>query len=121
MRKLFSRTDIFIIIGVIVLSFIFLIPNFFKNDELIAQVYADGEIVKEFNLSEIEEETVFCPNENVVISVRNGAIRFSSSSCKDELCVNSGWLTAKGQTAACLPQKVVITIKGAGKTDMITY
>lgn len=121
MRKLFRQTDILIIIGVLVLGFLFFLPNLFKKDELIAQVYVDGEITEEINLSEVSKEYTFSPKEDVVISVKNKAVRFSSSSCKDDICINSGWLTSKGQSAACLPQRVVVTIKGADKTDMITY
>ena len=121
MRKLFRRTDFLIIAGVLLLSFLLFLPNLFKNDELIAQVYVDGEKTEEINLNSVQENYTFSPKDNVVISVRNGAICFLSSDCKDELCVSSGWLSSKGQTAACLPQRVAITIKGTDKTDMITY
>lgn len=121
MRKLFGRTDIIIIAGVFLLSFLLFLPNLFKNDELIAQVYVDGELTEEIELSDIKESYSFSPKDDVTVSVKNGAICFSSSPCKDELCVNSGWLNSKGQTAACLPQRIVITIKGTDKTDMITY
>lgn len=121
MRKLFTRSDIIIIVGILLLSFLLFVPNLLKNDELIAQVYVDGKLAEEINLSEVKEDYSFSPKKDVTVSVKKGAISFSSSPCKDELCVNSGWLSSKGQTAACLPQKVVLTIKGTDKTDMITY
>ncbi len=121
MRKLFRRVDILIIAGVLLLNFLLFLPNLFNNDELIAQVYVDGEKTEEIKLNEVGEAYTFSPKENTVISVKNGAICFTEATCRDELCINSGWLTSKGQTAACLPEKIVITIKGADKTDMITY
>lgn len=121
MRKLFRRADILIIAGVLLLSFLLFLPNLFNNNEIIAQIYVDGEKTKEIKLDEVDEAYTFSPKESTVISVKNGAICFSEATCKDKLCINSGWLSAKGQTAACLPEKIVITIKGADKTDMITY
>lgn len=121
MRKLFRRTDILIIAGVLLLSFLLFLPNLFNNNELIAQIYVDGEKTEEIKLDSVDEAYTFSPKESTVISVKNGAICFSEATCKDELCINSGWLSSKGQTAACLPEKIVITIKGADKTDMITY
>ena len=121
MRKLFRRADILIIIAVSALSFLLFIPNFFNNDSLIAQIYVEGEEVQEINLGDVSEAYTFSPKEGTVISVKKDAICFSYASCKDEICIDSGWLTSKGQTAACLPERVVITIKGAEKTDMMTY
>lgn len=121
MRKLFRRADIFIIIAVLFLSFLLFIPNLFHNDSLIASVYVDGEQTEEINLDKVEEAYAFSPKKGTVISVKKGAICFIEATCKDEICIGSGWLTSKGQTAACLPQKVVITINGTDKTDMMTY
>lgn len=121
MRKLFRRSDILIIAGVLLLSFLLFLPNLFKNDELIAQVYVDGVLAEEIDLNDVKDEYSFSPKKDITVSVKKGAIRFTSSPCKDKLCVNCGWLGSKGQTAACLPQRVVVTIKGTDKTDMITY
>lgn len=121
MRKLFRRADILIIIGVLILSFLLFMPNLFKNDRLVAQVYVDGEQVKEIDLENVEKGYTFSPKEGTVISVKKGAICFYDAICADEICIGSGWLTSKGQTAACLPERVVIAIKGTDKTDMMTY
>ena len=121
MRKLFGRADFLIIAAVLLLSFLLFIPNLFKDQSLVAQVYVDGEVVQEINLDDVSKDYTFSPKEGTVISVKKGAICFCDATCKDELCINSGWLSSKGQTAACLPEKVVITIKGTDKTDMMTY
>lgn len=56
----------------------------------------------------------------VVIAVENGRARFVSSDCPDHLCVNSGWLSQAGQSAACLPAGVVLRITGDGGVDAVT-
>ena len=121
MKKLFRRADIIVILFVLILSLVLFLPNLLNKNTLIAQIYVDGEISEEINLNDVEAAYTVSPKENVEISVKKGAISFTNAPCKDELCIKSGWLTSKGQTAACLPEKVVVIIKGADKTDMITY
>ncbi len=121
MRKLFKRSDILVISAVLLLSLFLFLPSLFNNDSLTALVWVDGEIVKEIELSEVQESYTFSPKDGTEIAVESGRISFADAVCKDELCIKSSWLTAKGQTAACLPERVVITIKGTDKTDMMTY
>lgn len=121
MRKLFRRTDITVIAVALILSFLLFIPGLFNDDNLIAQIYVEGKEIVEINLNDVSEAYTFSPKSGTVISVKKGAICFCEASCKDEICIESGWLTSKGHTAACLPERIVITIKGADKTDMMTY
>ncbi len=121
MKKLFKRADIIVISAILLLSLLLYLPNALNNDSLTAVIYADGEIAEEIDLSKVNEAYTFSPKSGTVIAVETGKIRFAEARCKDELCISSGWLTQKGQTAACLPEKIVITIKGADKTDMLTY
>ena len=48
----------------------------------------------------------------LVVEIKNGRARVSSSSCPDQICVHSGWLSHSGQTAACVPANVCIQIIG---------
>ncbi len=48
----------------------------------------------------------------VVIRVENGAVRFESSGCPDQICVHSGWLRDAGDAAACLPAGVALRVAG---------
>ena len=121
MKKLFRRADVIVIVCVLLISFLLFVPNFFNKDELIAQIYVDGEIADEINLDKVENEYTVSPKEDIEIRIANGEIGFTHAPCRDKLCIRSGTLTSKGQTAACLPEKVVVIIKGADKTDMITY
>ena len=55
----------------------------------------------------------------VVIRVENGRARFAASDCPDQLCVRSGWLSAPGRVAACLPNRCVLRIEGVGEHDVV--
>ena len=47
-----------------------------------------------------------------VIEISNGRIRFASSPCTTQVCVRSGWLTHAGEFAACLPNRISLTLVG---------
>ncbi|MBR6531021.1 MAG: NusG domain II-containing protein [Clostridia bacterium] len=121
MKKLFGRADILVIISVLALSLLLFIPNLLNNDDLTAQIYVDGELIEEICLKSVEDDYTFSPKNGTEIAVKKGQICFNGACCRDELCIRSGWLSKKGQTSACLPERVVITIKGTDRTDMMTY
>lgn len=120
--KLFRKNDLIIIAAAAVIALILLIPNLIHKSNLTASVYVDGKITETIALDGVSEAYTFSPKEGTEISVEHGKIRFSSAVCRDKLCVNSGWLTKNGQTAACLPERIVISISGGkGSPDMLTY
>lgn len=57
-----------------------------------------------------------------IIEVRDHKVRFVDSPCNTRLCVHSGWLTAAGETAACLPNRVLIQVDGSNtRYDAINF
>ena len=122
--KLFKRTDLTIIIAVLLAAALISLPRFIGSDRLTAEIYVDGELERTIELSEVETEyTVSLSTEpEVEITVGRNEIFFSKADCKDKLCINSGRLTAGGQTAACLPAKVVVSVRSdRDKNDVMTY
>lgn len=120
--KLFRKQDLAVTVVVLLLALALLIPSFLKKDTLKASIVVDGKITKEIDLSSVSQDYVFSPKSGTEIEVGKGKIRFSSACCKDGLCVNSGWLTKNGQTAACLPERVVIYLEGSdSEPDILTY
>ena len=56
----------------------------------------------------------------LTLEVTDGRIRFRQSGCPDKICVHSGWLSKRGQTAACLPAGVSVRIEGGdGELDAV--
>ncbi|MDR2753564.1 MAG: NusG domain II-containing protein [Oscillospiraceae bacterium] len=51
----------------------------------------------------------------VAVAVNGQRARVVSSPCRDKRCVRAGWLKAPGDTAVCLPQKVIVEIRVAKK------
>lgn len=59
-----------------------------------------------------------------IIEIADGAVRFLDSPCRDRICVAAGWLSDAGQWAACLPNRVFVSVSGdtgAAEVDASTF
>ena len=123
-RVFISKSDIIIIVAVLVCAALLLIPSALKKDRLTAEICINGRVEHTIELNEVEKEYDIPIGGRIPVTVTagRGYICFKESECPDKLCVKSGRLYRNGQTAACLPARVVISVKGSGKApDAITY
>lgn len=56
---------------------------------------------------------------HLVIEAERGRVRVKSSTCPDQICVRTGWLTRPGRAAACVPARVSVELAGEAETDVI--
>ena len=58
---------------------------------------------------------------SIRFEVKDGAIRFIESDCPDHICEKAGFLSQRGETAACLPRGTVLTVIGGkeGEADAV--
>lgn len=118
-RKLITKNDILLIALVAIIVVGFFILKSFSSENLIAEVYYDGEIIESVNLSEKEEKKIVTgENKSVVIIAKDGKIYFEKSDCPDKVCINSGEMSENGDFASCLPEKVVIKVSGEKPSDI---
>lgn len=117
-----KKGDVFVIaILSLACVFLFAFPLFSRSENTVASVWYGGKKVKEIKLSDVSEGCEFSVG-GCVFSVEKGKICFASSSCPDKLCVKSGYLSKNGDTAACLPNKVVVKIENnKEKLDAVAY
>ena len=120
--KLFRKGDIAVIAAAAAVAAGLMLFRLGSSGRPVASITVNGETVKSIDLSAVTDEITFSPETDpkVVIKAKNGAIWFESAGCPDKLCVMSGKLTKKGDTAVCLPAKTVITVLGA-EVDAVTY
>lgn len=90
-----------------------------------AVIYIGGEIYRKIELEKVDkpyELDLPCQPE-ATLYIENGAVCFHKAECSDKVCVNSGRLTKRGDTAACLPAGVVVTIENGAENevDAIVY
>ncbi|MBP3329839.1 MAG: NusG domain II-containing protein [Clostridia bacterium] len=123
-RKLITKNDILLIVAIVLIIVISFVFKNISNENLTAEIYFDGKITDTVNLSAKEEKKIVTgENGKTIIEAKDGKIYFSSSCCKDKVCVRSGELEKNGDFASCLPEKVIVKVIGEKKEqiDAIVY
>lgn len=127
MNKFFKKADILLILFFCLVCAVLFLPRFTGKGSLDAVIYQNGEEIYRIDLSKVESDYIVELDSKPasVVQVKRGAIGYIQSDCPDKLCVSTGMLTSRGQTAVCLPAKTVIALTGGAKDekepDVITY
>lgn len=83
-----------------------------EGDPLMAKIEREGKTVAEIDLNSITDTEYINFEEGIKVTIeaKPGQIRFLSSECADQICVNAGWQTREGDIAVCLPSRTVVSI-----------
>lgn len=94
-----------------------LIP-LFASPGTVAEIYQNGEFLQTLRLDEPVGYTLFAANggSNTIV-VQDGRICVSHATCPDQVCVNQGWVNTDATPIVCLPNQLVIQVKG-GEQDL---
>jgi len=84
----------------------------------VADIYQNGEFLQTLRLDEPVGYTLFAANggSNTIV-VQDGRICVSQATCPDQVCVNQGWVNTDTTPIVCLPNQLVIQVKG-GERDL---
>ncbi len=119
-KKFFKKSDIIVILIILALGVGILLYNNHQksSNDLIAVISFDNHEVMRINLSESENGTfVLEEDSSIIFEIKDGSIGFIHSDCPDQLCVAAGFLDQSGESAVCLPNKVVLKILSASEND----
>jgi hypothetical protein len=112
--KFFKKTDIIIILAIIAVSAaVWLAYNsMFSKRPAKAEIYYYSKLVETIDLTKREKRSFSVPQDkNVVFHIdKEGNIGFVRSDCPDKVCIHAGMLHTVGQSAACLPNGLVLKI-----------
>lgn len=75
-------------------------------------ISVSGEEYAYYSLMEDREAAVERDNHINKITIKGGAVSMAFSDCKGQDCVHQGKITRTSQSIVCLPNKVLIEIKG---------
>lgn len=99
---------VLLLAGVIVL----LLAHGQRGDALYAEIYIDGVLTQRIALdAETSQELVL--EEGNTITIDGNSASISHATCEDQVCVRTGTLTRAGQSAVCLPHRVVLKLQAA--------
>jgi hypothetical protein len=113
-RRLFGKYDWLIFAALIIIAALVYIIAGRAERGAVCEIRADGKIVHTINLSEPDREFELPGNPRIRFKIKNNAVAFIKSDCPDKICVNTGYLSYAGQSAACLPNRVSIRVTGEG-------
>lgn len=126
-RRLFGRRDLLAVLGVALAALIWLLLARAAPGGTTAVVELDGQVVMTRDLTRLEgtESAGIEGRNGIALTVefsREGA-RIAQSGCPDKTCQRTGWLRKAGDSAVCLPGRVVLRLEGPGGAgiDAETY
>ena len=114
-RKWISKTD-GIVLGVLVLFAAGLL--LWRAVAMRAVVTVDGEAVLQIDLQSAEDAQSYTLQNGVRLIAENHTVRFAASDCPDGICVETGALQKVGESAACVPNRTVVTVVGGEPRDV---
>lgn len=119
--KVLKKGDILLIIAVIIIILVWFIAPFSGDkDALRLVIYLDGKAVETAKLSSLTEGKTFYVGGCEIFADSSG-VRFVSSCCEDGLCVKRGTMKRAGDTMACVPERVVVSLYGDSNTHIDAY
>jgi hypothetical protein len=95
-----------------------------KYNEVYVEIEVDGKLYKKVPLQNHEEIIKIESAEGVnIIEITQGKVHVEDANCPDKVCVKDGFISKPGQILVCLPNRVLIQIKGQNDDiiDSSTY
>lgn len=119
MKKRLGKIDLAVLAAIlIVICFAGVFTAAVKKPGETLVISLDGEIYREVSLN--EDQRIEIKKEGVtvnVLDIRDGKADMKSATCPDKLCVHQNPVSKSGESIVCLPNKVVVEVKGEKKGD----
>ena len=114
MRLRFCIGDVivigFVVMLAILIGVLFWIKTGTEEGNLVV-VYREGEKIQELSLNKNTEVFIENSYTNKLV-VKDKKVAIVESDCPGMDCVHSGWISGKGRSLVCLPNRVEIRIEG---------
>lgn len=118
--KFAKKIDIIIIAAIVLVCIIFwgVYKIIYYQTPATAQIYYKSQLIETIDLTKEKDHVFSIPqNKHVVFHLYpDGSICFEESDCRDKICIRSGKLNIVGETAACLPNQIILKIVRSDKS-----
>ena len=114
MRLTFCKGDVAVLFVVILLAIfigVLFVMNTGTDQGTVVCVYQEGIKIQELPLRE-DTEILIQNSYTNKLAVKDGKTAIVESDCPGMDCVHSGWISGKGRSLVCLPNRVEIRIEG---------
>ena len=102
---------------VVIAALIWLFIYMARSEGAYVLVTVDGEVFGEYPLDTDTEIRRGDDESYNILVIKDGSAAITEASCPDKLCVNQGKISYDGQSVICLPNKVVVEVRGGEKSD----
>ena len=112
-----KKNDLILAAAVIAAAAVILAFQFFRQDggEKHVVVTVDGELSGIYDLT--KDQTVDIGETNRLI-IENETARMEWADCPDQICVNHRPVSRNGESIICLPNEVVVSVKGGEEAEL---
>lgn len=118
MKKTLLRKNDIYLIGILLIIFLLILGGVKLTQKGGTEVVVsiDGAEAYSFPIDEdLEFEITGYDGGTNLLIIENGYAYLKEASCPDKLCVHMGRINKDGQSIICLPNRVVVEIRSAGK------
>lgn len=114
--------SIMIIITLGIITFYFFNTVSSNNNSSFVKVEVEGKAYL-YPLEKDQSHTFIGPIGETTIMIKNKKASIIESDCHNKTCISIGEISKNGQSSACLPNRVIISIEGDdnGEVDVVTY
>ena len=119
-----KKSDIVIIGLVLLIAFGFILFNnyksdLFKDEQKTAIIQVEGEIYKTVPLTKDEQTIEVKTNLGTnIIKIHDDGVEIIDADCPDKVCVDTGFVESYGASIVCLPNKLIVEVKGEKKVEI---
>ena len=115
--------DGLVVLGVILLAAVILASAWSREEDggaLAVVVSADGEEIDRFPPGELPDSPRIYENNGYTLRLAaspasgGDGVRVEAADCPTQDCVRTGTITRGGQSAVCLPARIIIRLEGGG-------
>ena len=116
-KEILPKRDLLLILILLFCStLVFLGFLLFRKPGERVEVTVDGVLVGTYSLT---ENSAYSLNGGTnLLVIENGEAYIKEADCPDETCVRTGKIHHTGERIVCLPNRIVITVKGTSDTDL---
>lgn len=112
--KLFLGMLVSLILGACFLSYLV-----FRDAGKTAEVTVDGNYYGSYEIKENQTIDIIIGERKAnILSIKDGQADMTEADCPDKLCVHQKAISYQGESIVCLPNKVVVEIKGKERAPL---
>ena len=109
--------DFILLIGILIVAFAAYLGiqmlSYQEAERVLVSV--DGEVFGVYSLHDDQEIKI---NDTNILVIKGGEADMIHANCPDQICVDQVEISKTGETIVCLPNKVIVEVKGAEAADV---